>query len=463
MNKKVFNSGIWFTISNFIVRGIGFITTPIFTRLLTKSEYGAYNNFATWMTIILIVTSLNLEASLIRARYDFEKELKNYVSSMMVLSALSTLIWFIVIVLFRNVFVDLFSIDFKYICCMFIYLLFYPAINLFQTMERFEYKYKWTAGISLAVALTTSLLSVVLVYRLTNRLTGRILGYVIPIGVIGLCIIIYFVLSKSQVKIFYWKYALPFTLPFIPHLLAMNLLSGMDRLMIKQYCGSEDLAIYSLAYTCGSIITILVTSINDAFSPWLGEMLSQKNYKALNEISIPYVSVFAYCACGSVLVIPEILLLLGGKVYMDAQYVMPPVAASTILQFIYCMYVNVEQYEKKTKLMAVASVSSVIVNYILNYFFIPRFGYIAAAYTTYASYFVLMFFHMLIVNHIGRSEVYKNKIIIILALIVSIIMFSVTFIMNNFAVRYSIVILYILVGLYLIYKNQDIIKKFLKK
>lgn len=463
MNKKVINSGIWFTISNFIVRGIGFITTPIFTRLLTKSEYGDYNNFATWMTIILIVTSLNLEASLIRARYDFEKELKSYVSSMMALCSLSTLAWFIIIVLFRNVFVSWFSIDFKYICCMFIYLLFYPAINLFQTMERFEYKYKWTAGISLAVALTTSLLSVVLVYILPNRLTGRILGYVIPIGIIGLCIIVYFILSKPKIKISYWKYALSFTLPFIPHLLAMNLLSGMDRLMIKQYCGAEDLAIYSLAYTCGSIITILVTSINSAFSPWLGEMLSQKNYKAVNKVSIPYVSIFAYCACGSVLVIPEILLILGGKTYMDAQYVMPPVAASTILQFIYCMYVNVEQYEKKTKLMAVASVASVIVNCILNHIFILRFGYIAAAYTTYASYFVLMILHMLIVNHIGRSEVYKNKLIIILALVVSVIMFSVTFIMNDIVVRYSIVALYILLGLYLIYRNRNMVKKYIKK
>ena len=142
---------------------------------------------------------------------------------------------------------------------------------------------------------------------------------------------------------------------------------------------------------------------------------------------------------------------------------MPPVAASTFLQFIYCMYVNVEQYEKKTKLMAVASVASVIVNCILNHIFILRFGYIAAAYTTYASYFVLMILHMLIVNHIGRSEVYKNKLIIILALVVSVIMFSVTFIMNDIVVRYSIVALYILLGLYLIYRNRNMVKKYIKK
>ena len=48
MNNKVLKSGIWFTISNFIVKSIGFITTPIFTRMLSKSEFGDFNNFTTF-------------------------------------------------------------------------------------------------------------------------------------------------------------------------------------------------------------------------------------------------------------------------------------------------------------------------------------------------------------------------------------------------------------------------------
>lgn len=463
MNKKVINSSIWFTTSNFLVRSIGLITTPIFTRLLTKAEYGDYNNFYTWMTVIILVTSLNLEASLIRARYDYEDQLKSYVASMALLSTVSTIVWFVVIFAFKDFFASFFAVDFKYICCMFIYLFFYPIINLFQTMERFEYKYKWTVAISLAVAISTSFLSVVLVCLFADRLMGRIVGYLVPIGIIGFFLSGYFVSCKPQIKIEYWKFALPFTLPFIPHLLAMNLLSGMDRLMIKQYCGSEDLAIYSLAYTCGSLITILVTSINSAFSPWLGEKLSKKEYDKIKKISIPFVGIFCYCAGGMVLVIPEVLLILGGRAYLDAWYVMPPVAASTILQFIYCMYVNVEQYEKKTKLMACASVCSVFVNYFLNVMFIPKYGYIAAAYTTYVSYFVLMILHMLIVAYIGRSEVYENKKIIALSITTSGMMFATTFIMRTIVLRYFIVFVYVIVGCYIAYSNRQSLLKIIGK
>ena len=48
---------------------------------------------------------------------------------------------------------------------------------------------------------------------------------------------------------------------------------------------------------------------------------------------------------------------------------MPPVAAGCLLQFVYCMYVNIEQYEKKTVGMAMASVVAAGLNFVLNFIF----------------------------------------------------------------------------------------------
>ena len=53
----VLKAGIWYTVSNFVFRGMAFITTPVFTRLLTKGEYGDFSNFASWMSILVIITS----------------------------------------------------------------------------------------------------------------------------------------------------------------------------------------------------------------------------------------------------------------------------------------------------------------------------------------------------------------------------------------------------------------------
>ena len=39
-SSKALKSGLWYIISNFTSRAIGFFSTPIFTHLLTKEELG---------------------------------------------------------------------------------------------------------------------------------------------------------------------------------------------------------------------------------------------------------------------------------------------------------------------------------------------------------------------------------------------------------------------------------------
>ena len=82
-NVKALKSGIWYTAANFLVRSIGLITTPIFTRLLTHEEFGLYNNFISWVSILTIIVTLHLESTFISARYDYEDEFDSYILSML--------------------------------------------------------------------------------------------------------------------------------------------------------------------------------------------------------------------------------------------------------------------------------------------------------------------------------------------------------------------------------------------
>ena len=146
-------------------------------------------------------------------------------------------------------------------------------------------------------------------------------------------------------------------------------------------------------------------------------------------------------------------MMLGGKTYMEAKYVMPPVAAGCLLQFTYCMYVNVEQYEKRTGGMAVASVLAALVNYVLNYIFIPKFGYIAAAYTTYAGYFSLLIMHMFLVKRIEMSKVYNNVVIFMVSVGTSVLIFLTNFLLDKTIVRYVVILVYVAIFMVLLAKN----------
>ena len=452
---KALKSGVWYTAANFVTKSIGFITTPVFTRLLSHSEYGLYSNYASWLHTFTVFATLNLGASFISARFEHEKDFDGYVSSTLVLSSVSTLIWAALINLFPAFFSSFTGLELRYLNIMAVYLLFYAAVDLFQIRERYYYEYRISVFTSLFISVSTALLSVVLVVGLENRFFGRILGSALPTVFAGAVLYAVLLRRGRKADISYWKYALPICIPFIPHLLSLTLLNSMDKIMITRICGAEDNALYSVAYSCGALITLLVTSLNTAFSPWLGEKLHEKKYGEIRKVSKVYVLLFVYGACGVMLFTPELLLIMGGRSYISAVYVMPPVAFGCVCQFLYTMYVNVEQYSKKTIGMAFASVLAALSNYILNSIFIPRYGYIAAAYTTLASYMILLFIHMFLVRRIGMHEVYETKTVFYVLVWMTGYSMLMHFLFSSRMVRYCLIILYAVMSVCLIVKHKD--------
>ncbi len=461
--NKAFKSGIWYTASNFLVKGIGFLTTPIFTRILTKADFGLYNNYVSWLAIATILVTLNLDSTLISARYDYEKKFDEYILSVLALSTVSTIAWLIVTNVFSAAFVALLGMDQIYIDAMLIYLLLFPAVTLFQAKERYLFEYKKTVATSLFIAIGTALISVLLVVLMQNKLAGRIIGSIVPTVALGILLYIYFVRKGKRVNINYWKYALPICIPYIPHLLSLTLLNSTDRVMITRWCGAEDNAIYSLAYTCGSMVTMLMTSMNSAYAPWLGEKLNSGEHEKIRSFSKIYICVFAFLAVGIMAVAPEVLYILGGKNYSEAKFVMAPIAMGCVCQFIYTMFVNVEQFNKKTVGMAIASSIAALVNLVLNYIFIPRVGYLAAAYTTLVGYLVLLAIHMYLVHRLKLSGVYDYKIIVLIIFVMLCITAAINAMYSFNTIRYLFVGVYAIVIVAIITKNKEKIEALIKR
>lgn len=462
-NTKAFKLGIWYTLSNFLVKSIGFITTPIFTRLLTHVEFGAFNNYTSWLSIITIFVTLNLESTLISARFDYEEDFDSYILSMLSLSFISAIVWFVIINAGRGFFVSFFDLDIKYINAMLLYLLFLPAVNMFQTRERYYFEYKKTVLTSIVLAVGTALLSVVLVLSLSDGLFGRVIGAVVPTVVVGIVFYLYFIKHGKRINIKYWKYAIPICLPYIPHLLSMTLLNSTDRVMITKICGSEQTALYSLAHTCGTMITLLITSLNGAFAPWLGEKINSNDYQSVRGFSNTYIITFFFMSIGIMLLSPEALYILGGESYMEAIYVLSPISMGCICQFLYTMFVNVEQFKKKTGGMAIGSATAALFNFILNMIFIPKIGYLAAAYTTLVGYVVLLLIHMFLVKRLGLQEIYDYKFIGLVVLAGIIMMVLITILYSHTFLRYTFVCVYGCVAIYLFIKYKDRILSLLMK
>lgn len=440
-SSNLVKASTWYTISNFSSKAIGFLTVPIFTRLMSKAELGAYDNILVWMDILFIVISLCVTSSVNRARFDFPEKIYEYCSSILLIDSIITVTIYICVWINIPFFERLLKIEGKYIHLIFLYILFYLAFDIFTILQRVQYHYKLSAVLSFLLTFLTTVTSVILVLKMGDHLAGRTIGHIVPIVMLSLPLYFYLVLKgKATIRLTYFKYAFLYSWPFILHLLALKLLNASDRVMIIQMIGEEENAVYGIAHSCVAIASLFLTSLNTAISPWIFDQLEAQNYEPLRKITLPYVVGFAVLDHIIMLLAPEILFVIGGPAYVEATSCFVPLFTSIVVQFCYCLYVNIEQYAKKTWTIATGTGIAALVNIILNYFLIPIFGYVASAYTTLIGYLVLFSIHYCFVRKIGYKAIFDDKYVF-LTIIISIAMQPIMLLLYN-----TTIIRYIILG-----------------
>ena len=73
---KVINAGIGYTFSNLLVKGISFLSIPIFTRLLSTEDYGVFSVYLAYESILALVFGFGIHASLKAAYLKWKEEMK---------------------------------------------------------------------------------------------------------------------------------------------------------------------------------------------------------------------------------------------------------------------------------------------------------------------------------------------------------------------------------------------------
>ena len=94
-----------------------------------------------------------------------------------------------------------------------------------------------------------------------------------------------------------------------------------------------------------------------------------------------------------------------------------------LINSAYTLYVNVEFFYKKTRLISMGTVMAAIVNVLLNLLFLKKMGYQFGAVSTIISYLALLIFHMFIVNFVLKRNVTDNLFVTFIV----ILMLGITF------------------------------------
>lgn len=451
-------------IVKFFERGLSLVTGPIFTRIMPIEEYGIISTFTSWQSVLMIITTLNMSQGVFNnGMLDFKEDRDSFCFSILMLANLCTIVWLLLFLIFNKTLINFIDMPFMLLILMLLYFFFVPAYNYWIARQRYEFKYKFSSILMISISIISTILSIIIVLFVPNNLKAIVKisiteGVMILIGIIMYINII--IKSNHKLKIKYWKYALKYNLPLIPHYLSMYILASSDRIMISKMIGTSETAIYNVSYTVASILLIFWNSMEASYAPWVYQKMENEDYKSIRKRGNQIILIFAVLMFLSTLFAPEIIKILAPKIYYNGIYIIPSVAGGVFFTALYSLYIRMELYLKKTKQIMIASSIGAILNLILNYIFIPKYGMYAAGYTTLVCYIILALTHYLILKRLNYDKIYDNKRFLILSLIVVASSIIISFMYSYNFIRY---ILIILIVLGFVVKRNEIKEVFLKK
>lgn len=440
-------ASMWYTICSIIQKGIGMLLVPTYIRLMTTEEYGAYTLFQSWEGIVLIFTTLNL------ASYAFNNALikndtrKDWVTGNF-LGLISTLTAVVsgIFLLFLKQWELLFGFSGKYILLMALDSSFIVIIDLWYARKRFEYQYRSVVVITLLISMANMILGILAVSLSQDKAFAAVVARVAIQGGVSICLAFsIWVKGKSFFDLGTWKYALLFNIPLIPHFLSTRILQQADRIMIQKYCGISQAGIYGFSYKISEVMLIFNSALLASVIPWTYRKLKEERYSDIFRKAFITIILIGILNLLLIMLAPEVVEILGTEKYQDAVYIIPPIACSCFLMYLFNVFVNVTYFYEQNKLVAAASVMAAVINIGLNYVFIPQYGYLAAGYTTLASYICLAIMHGVMYQYTLNikgidTKIYNIKKIALFAIIVILLGCGSVILYPKHIIRYVIVV-----------------------
>lgn len=448
----------YYLIGNIFNKGIAFLTVPVFTRILSTTDYGIVTTYNSWIGILAMVMGFALHMGVRMAFVDYQERIDEFMSSIILFTitcSFGIILIISTVVLLLKINVDLFLV----VLCLF-QAMSTAIIQDYTHYLMMRYKFRFRTALMILPNLIAVLLSIVAILFVFK--TELYLGRIIPTALVHLVfgiIVVILVLRKGEfgIRKEYVKYALFISAPLIVHGIALNILSQSDRTMVTLFADASQTGVYSLIYNFSMIATVITTALEGVWIPWFTTKMQIRETIEINKIAIDYIKLMT-CAMGClILVAPEIVKLLAAKAYWEGIIIIPPVILSNYVIFIYTLYVNIEHFHKKTVYITFNTLIAALTNILLNLVFIPKYGYVAAAFTTLVSYVVSFMLHSRYARKL-EPELYPIKTFVIPTLQLLILTIAFYCLIDYFVLRWGLMLLYF-AGM-LIYERKKILEFF---
>lgn len=311
-----------FSLAYFVSNGLNTITIPIFTRILTKTDYGIWgtcNNLQLFSTNLF---RLGCQQSFLKQFYDYstENERQKYLLSIIFFMAL----WSILLISLFTLIIEFIGFNsiyeiqiwpFLYLSVLIslltsIYAVFESEIRLLGLAKKYLVLSIFVVGGNLA-------LSLFFILKLELGVLGKFYGTIIPY-IIFLPYLLFQKKEWNGVRILYWLKAVKFGFPLGLNSLIFSLVWSYIYIRLNSICDLDSVGGFHVARTFGLMLPeYAFQAIVLTYQPYIYKALAEKRISSISKYNTLFLGTLTVCVVFFFLFAKPIIMILATEKYLS--------------------------------------------------------------------------------------------------------------------------------------------------
>lgn len=467
-------SSALFTVSGIITKGAALLFTPIFTRLLSSSEYGTYSLFNSYLSVLIVLGTLEIgSGASLRAFQRYRGREYTVILTAFLLTLPSGVIALLTLALLRSVTggEGLFAGAFP---LLLITVLSSGIINLVTARAKFLYKPAIAILLSLISGVLAPVISIFLISLGAARSYSRAAikvassSFVLLLCAVSLLLRTVFMAKKELRSLapkerYYLmkecgRLLFRLSLPLLPYYFSVMAISQADKLAVSRYLGASALGGYSVAYSTGLAPLCVTQGLICALTPWVMRKVRGKDYA---KVRATVNSVFSIlCALISLFLVaaPEIFSFLAPEEYRSALPVTFIIALAPLPLFL----MNIESsvmcaYERTLPTVLTGGAVSVV-SVAASYLWTPRLGFTSSAICVLASYVTVATVQAINIRRLPCRSIFGTAKCVGAFLLTAIFSFTILALRGTPSVRIALAVLPLASLVYMLKNAKELLR-----
>jgi O-antigen/teichoic acid export membrane protein len=398
--RRLATTGAAYTAASIFSKVIAVALLPLYTRYLTKEDYGAAEVLFAAVVTASIIVRFGLIEAILRFYYLPEEDGRKVVSSTFAgLFWLSTLGALVALPFAEPLSELLLPNPEKLggsapelvriaIVGLWVLTMWEFMLTLFRLEERARAFFVTTIlNVVAAIALT-----VVLVVGLDEGARGLLLGsYATGAAFVVLLIALRWRRLSLRFDPALLRRLFRFGLPTMPAEVSLYALNFVDRLIIARSLGLAEAGLYSLGVKFAQAVNVLVRGFQLAWPPLAYSIRDDDEARGVYATVVTlFVAGCAFVVAGMWLFSRWIVRALAAPKFFDSYEVIGLIAAAVTLYALYLVLVVILGRTGRTEFNLPAAIAALVVNVVLNLLLVPQLEILGAALALVASYLVVL-------------------------------------------------------------------------